>query len=316
MKRGFTFIEMLGVITLLSLISIIVLVVVDKSLKDSKGTLYNAQLENVKSSARMWMTDNIELIPDDGFYIISLGLLQDKGYISNDIKTLIEDNIYNKSLLFKISLNDIEIIDNKLFYDYDMVDYIKTDGNQYIDLNYFVKTSTSVDLDFELIENDYTYLDLDYGNNILGIGSLNSDDRFTVNFGAKGNQEKNLYYWVDKAYDGIHKFDNTYPSITGRTNLIIKNGLATFQGISHNVPLKTNDNIDSLILLGSYSSSVGSISSLVRYDTKLYGFKIYEGDNLVMNLIPCNRKSDNVLGLYDLINNVFYDSDGASNFIY
>ena len=51
-KNGFTLIEILGVITLLALLSVIVLMVVDNSLKNSKETLSQAQLDNIKSTRK------------------------------------------------------------------------------------------------------------------------------------------------------------------------------------------------------------------------------------------------------------------------
>ena len=36
---------------------------------------------------------------------------------------------------------------------------------------------------------------------------------------------------------------------------------------------------------------------------------------LVRNFIPAKRNSDNVLGLYDLVNNVFYTNAGSGTFI-
>ena len=39
---------------------------------------------------------------------------------------------------------------------------------------------------------------------------------------------------------------------------------------------------------------------------KLYYCKIYESWTLVRDFVPCYRKSDNVIGLYDIVNNQFY----------
>ena len=107
-KNGFTFIEILGVITLLALLSIIVLVTVDKSLKDSKNTLSDVQIENIKSAASMWRTDHIELIPDGGYYTITLGYLIDNGYIDEVIDPS-NETIYNSNLVINVGINDISI---------------------------------------------------------------------------------------------------------------------------------------------------------------------------------------------------------------
>lgn len=108
-KNGFTFIEILGVITLLALLSTIVLISVSKSLKDSKETLSEIQIENIKSAASMWRTDNIELIPENDYYIISLQELQNEGYIKEDIIDPKTSELINKTTLIEIGMNDIKI---------------------------------------------------------------------------------------------------------------------------------------------------------------------------------------------------------------
>ena len=108
-KNGFTFIEILGVITLLALLSIIVLTVVDKNLKDSKSTLSDIQVENIKSAASMWRTDNIELIPDNGYYVVTLGELISSGYLKDDVINPSDGRIYDRNLTLEIGMNDIII---------------------------------------------------------------------------------------------------------------------------------------------------------------------------------------------------------------
>lgn len=48
---------------------------------------------------------------------------------------------------------------------------------------------------------------------------------------------------------------------------------------------------------------------------KLYYCKIWEDDVLVRDYVPCYRKTDNVVGLYDLVNNVFYTNAGTGVFL-
>lgn len=50
-------------------------------------------------------------------------------------------------------------------------------------------------------------------------------------------------------------------------------------------------------------------------DGRLYYFKIYENGTLIRDFIPCYRKNDNVIGLYDAVNDVFYLNQGTNNFI-
>lgn len=56
-----------------------------------------------------------------------------------------------------------------------------------------------------------------------------------------------------------------------------------------------------------FSSSVGDRDSIAS----IYYCKIWENDVLVRNFIPCYRNVDNVAGLYDTVNNVFYSNAGT-----
>ena len=51
---------------------------------------------------------------------------------------------------------------------------------------------------------------------------------------------------------------------------------------------------------------------------KIYKFKIYKWSNsawsLVRNFYPCYRKSDNMRGLYDIVNSKFYTNEGTGTF--
>ena len=47
---------------------------------------------------------------------------------------------------------------------------------------------------------------------------------------------------------------------------------------------------------------------------KYYWVKLYKNDELLRNFIPCYRKSDNVIGMLDLVNNVFYTNAGSGTF--
>ena len=48
---------------------------------------------------------------------------------------------------------------------------------------------------------------------------------------------------------------------------------------------------------------------------RFYYFKIWDNGTLVRDYVPCYRKYDNVAGMYDLVNNVFYENQGTGIFI-
>lgn len=47
---------------------------------------------------------------------------------------------------------------------------------------------------------------------------------------------------------------------------------------------------------------------------RIYGFKIYENEELVLNLVPAMRNSDHILGFYDMISGNFYTNRGTGSF--
>lgn len=49
---------------------------------------------------------------------------------------------------------------------------------------------------------------------------------------------------------------------------------------------------------------------------RVYDFKLYDGDNLVRDMIPCVRKSDDEPGLYDYITQRFFTNSGTGSFTY
>lgn len=50
------------------------------------------------------------------------------------------------------------------------------------------------------------------------------------------------------------------------------------------------------------------------YTGRIYSLKfIYDGD-IVRDFVPCYRISDNVAGMYDMANGVFYTNSGSGSF--
>ena len=106
--------------------------------------------------------------------------------------------------------------------------------------------------------------------------------------------------------------------LTNRSTLIVKSKSAIFQYVTTTIATKTVDNTENMMLLGAYylSASPTGRYAFNRYDSKIYGFKILEGETLVRDYIPVIRKSDDVAGLYDKVSNVFYRSVSGLGFIY
>ena len=47
-----------------------------------------------------------------------------------------------------------------------------------------------------------------------------------------------------------------------------------------------------------------------QFDGRIYYFKLYDGNNLVLDLVPCYKKIDNKQGMYDMVSGTFYEGTG------
>lgn len=48
---------------------------------------------------------------------------------------------------------------------------------------------------------------------------------------------------------------------------------------------------------------------------KIYRCTIYDNGKLTRDYVPCYRKSDNVIGLYDIVTGTFYTNAGTGTFL-
>lgn len=65
----------------------------------------------------------------------------------------------------------------------------------------------------------------------------------------------------------------------------------------------------------NYLELFGLQSDMTRTYCKIFSCQVYENDVLVRDFVPCYRKSDNVIGLFDIVNQVFYTNAGTGTFL-
>lgn len=121
--------------------------------------------------------------------------------------------------------------------------------------------------------------------------------------------------WQNKRRQNVKSIDIIWWSVSANTEYVVKSTMLT----SWN-SLEVNW---STIGTSTYSSSytnwynmwifaMNSVWAMANPSkAKLYYLKIWQNDesNLVRDFVPCYRKSDNEIWLYDIVNDVFYDND-------
>lgn len=119
MKKGFTLVELLAIITIMGLIALIAIPTVVTMIKNSRKDLCETEVKNIISSAKNWAGNNMDLLPEENESItVSIETLKEKGYLSSDLNNplngeLIEDQdrlevtIYNNKGNLEYSFKDI-----------------------------------------------------------------------------------------------------------------------------------------------------------------------------------------------------------------
>lgn len=191
------------------------------------------------------------------------------------------------------------------------VDYIKSDRNS-TENPELVKSSDLTILPNEykklnsIISNGKQYIETDYKGNSNNTAILSCKLLQSGNYGLFGSpftgatncglyctfQNNSVYY------NKLNNWSTKYNSINHSINDIIDYTVTDWYD-------------DENLCIFNYNSTVGITNSTYEF----YNLKIYDNSVLVRDFIPCKRLIDNELGLYDIINNKFYNNQGEDNFI-
>ena len=201
--------------------------------------------------------------------------------------------------------------------EYQQVEYIATDGNQYIDtgvmasnyadgINY--KFSGNVTAYHDSLNNNYLYGCLSGGVR-SGNAAFSSVSGFVFYVGTSSIQVTN-YNYSEVGKDFV--IDIIDASSTGTENTAV-----TFNGKSLNVSSAEKGEMPAanIFLLACNLNGNPTSATSTMFNGKLYSFTMTESDGTaIRNFVPCYRKSDGVIGLYDTVGGVFYTNKGTGSF--
>lgn len=86
MKKGFTLVELLGVIFIIGVIALITVPSFTATINQARQKTYDKQVDMIETAAKEWGVDNIDLLPEEDSSsgkVISLGTLIEAGKIQN-----------------------------------------------------------------------------------------------------------------------------------------------------------------------------------------------------------------------------------------
>lgn len=189
---------------------------------------------------------------------------------------------------------------------YTQLEYISStsDGGQYIDLNIML---------YDTLNKDY---DIAIKFNILGLGQDNGQSFL---FGCQNttNPWPGTFIRIQDANSdvtGRYIGGNQKDVTLGSQNTIIELPVQTASNKNvKNLSNSGKTHTWGTSLFCSFSSQDKTQVSRFVY-AKLYYFKLFVEGVLVRDMIPC-KNSNNIVGLYDLVNNIFYTSPNGALFV-
>ena len=199
-------------------------------------------------------------------------------------------------LIYPDGVTEKQVYPDKMPW-YQEVEYIQSSGTQYI--NTWLTVSGNVKADYEYTPTSSSpsapvFMDNDRRSNWFG--SWNTYIYYW------GNTSNNEWYTVGSLAQNVKAHDIVAKSWCSRTlnwTTVSYTPSSSYPSPSWTLKLFAGQRAGSII---SYNVS------------KLYSFKRYDSWVLTQDLVPCYRKSDNVIGLYDLVNKQFYTNAGSGTF--
>ena len=190
--------------------------------------------------------------------------------------------------------------------EYQRVEYIESSGTQFISLPFGFSPSdeihTKAAIDASMGSDKFMVCPQTWNNNNNRFGIVG------VNTGGGGTVLHNMF---GIAYGNIG------------TNLSLMAAQITNDGLlhKHNYKNKLFWSDDLAIAYGAGDTTFGADTANLKlfygYNANTKGkiaYYIHKKENTSVALYACYRKSDNVIGLYDIDNDVFYTNDGTGSF--
>lgn len=178
---------------------------------------------------------------------------------------------------------------------YKLVQYLESNGTQYIDTGYIPTVNTT------------------WVTECMFLGTGGSFQTMGV-YGADSSHVVRFYYNTSNSTFG-YNFGSSAGATLGTTNtnwntFIIDGKRLQASRSGTSVAITSNSNMPT----GTIYLFAQNATSMNASTCRLRTCQIYDNGNLVRDYVPVQRSTDGVLGLLDRVNNVFYPNNGTGTF--
>ena len=117
MKKGFTLVELLGVLIILSVLALLIVPNVSKYINNFRVESYEQQITSIEMAAKNWAVDNLGELPNSegDFITITIAKLQEENYLEKNLKNPQTGKNFDTNMEIKITClgkgYDYEVLD-------------------------------------------------------------------------------------------------------------------------------------------------------------------------------------------------------------
>lgn len=185
---------------------------------------------------------------------------------------------------------------SRLPIEYQEVEYIESNGKQYINSEVIASASIITEVKCQSF----------VGNKAIVASGNSSGIRYQIYASSDGT------YYVAFADKGSSMGKVPFTEVaTIKLDPVAKK--ATMNGVEFEIAY--TDTVEA-VSLWLFARNQKSNSANYRSTTKMWYCKMWDGDTLVRDFVPCYRKSDGEAGMYDLVTKTFFTNAGTGEFSY
>lgn len=176
--------------------------------------------------------------------------------------------------------------------EYTRLDYLQFNKDKRFDTNIICNQNTKIKVVYTRDGNDAN-------SYIYGIASANYDKSITAYLPTNDGSGNWRFGKAAQSLKISTNEDVLHTAIVSKTGIIQASGVTSFSSVS-------NFETEGTLIIGACRNSNGSVGA-TYFVGKIYEFKIWDNNELVLDLIPCINKNG-VEGFYDNITHQFIES--------